>query len=1248
MTRSAPLWRRAGLLPAGLALALLPGTALAHASGQATADPTPRTAAQTRTAQATATVTLVTGDRVTLTPLPGGKQTVTVDRAPGLTGGVRTEDVNGHVRVVPAEAEPYLAKGTLDPRLFDVTELVAQGLAGKGGKAAPPLPLIVTGTAAKAKSRTAPTSVAGATRVRALPSIGATAVTAKKPAAFWASLTEDARRSGNGRAFAAGSGIGKVWLDAKVTADMAESNAQIGTPQAWEAGLTGKGVKVAVLDTGIDAEHPDLKGRVVASKSFIEGQEVADRNGHGTHTASTVGGSGAASDGQEKGVAPDADLAIGKVLSDEGSGSESQIIAGMEWAAKDLDAKVVSMSLGSTEPSDGTDPMAQAVNTLTEETGALFVIAAGNAGGAGTIGSPGAADDALTVGAVDSDDQAAYFTSKGPRYLDNGLKPDVSAPGVDILAARSSLVAGEGAYTTMSGTSMATPHVAGVAALLAQQHPDWDAAQLKNALMSTSKTLDASAYDLGAGRVSVPGATTSPLTATGSADLGFYAWPYEGNEPVTKTLTYTNDSATPLTVRLSTSDVPAGTVTLADTELTVPAHGTARTTVTGDGTDAPVGQLSGQVLAQDADGKVLAHTAFGLVKEEERYTLTVHVKDREGAATPANLALQSLSQGGSTVPAAVGESGTVKLRLKPGSYALSTFLDVRGSHGEDSLGLGYLTAPEITLDHDREVTLDGRTLREISTKLPRATETRQLIMEATRSANGSAYTTQAQVPLTYDSVFAAPSTKPKTGTFEYRTVWRLGKPPLTGKANGKAVSELTLQSGSGVLDGTLNAKLFDAGDGSAAAYEGKDVKGKVVLVHADQSIAPTDLAQYAEDAGAAALLVTDDDPGRLMAYFGTAAYTDRSFPVATANAADGQVLARAAKGGKKVKLTGTARTPYVYDLSVGHPGAIPAADLTIAPRPKDLGTVDTTYYGAKALTGSEFRYSIADAFPIGSGFPERAAFPGTRTDYVSTGKDLRWHESVQAGAGLSLEERGGRVAYPAGKTTRLDWFKPVLHPYLGTGLGWGQTRRGNDLAFNTPGWGDAGPDHTGFGDVWNDDSLTQTTQVQVDGETVTKATSSGINIWDVDPAEHTYKIITDTTTDPGVWGTGVKGHSAWEVRSAETPADRDTTLPIINLNYDVDTALDGSVRAGKRLPITLGGEYVAGASGTGRLTTGALSVSYDAGRTWEQVDLAKKGDTWKGRLSVPRDAKTVSLRASVRDDKGGAATQVLTDALDVK
>lgn len=195
---------------------------------------------------------------------------------------------------------------------------------------------------------------------------------------------------------------------------------------------------MAVLDTGYDPGHPDLKDVVEESESFVPGEDVTDRNGHGTHVASTVAGSGAASDGKEKGVAPGVDLHVGKVLSDAGVGYDSWIVAGMEWAARDAHARVVSMSLGSSEYADGETVLARAVDELSAETGALFTIAAGNDGpDAQTVRSPGTADAALTVGAVDSADAIASFSSRGPRYGDDALKPEITAPGVDILAARS-------------------------------------------------------------------------------------------------------------------------------------------------------------------------------------------------------------------------------------------------------------------------------------------------------------------------------------------------------------------------------------------------------------------------------------------------------------------------------------------------------------------------------------------------------------------------------------------------------------------------------------------------------------------------------------------------------------------------------------------------------------------------------------------------------------------------------------------
>ncbi|MET7984340.1 S8 family serine peptidase [Streptomyces sp. NPDC005281] len=1217
MTRG-PLRRPAALLSAGLVLALLPaGRAGALATAGTAHTASTGTPASARAAGTASTVTLVTGDKVTVTDIGRGKKTVSVVRPRGATGAVRTQVADGTVTVVPDEALPYLRAGTLDRRLFDVSELIRQGLTDRQTAE---LPLIVT---YDPKARTV--TPGGAERTRSLPSIRGAAVDADKGRTFWKAMT----RQLTGRA-----GIGKVWLDGRVKADMAESNAQIGTPKAWEAGLTGKGVTVAVLDTGVDTSHPDLAGRVTQTRSFIDGEEVADRNGHGTHTTSTVGGSGAASDGKEQGVAPEATLAVGKVLSDQGSGSESQIIAGMEWAARDVHAKVISMSLGSTEPSDGTDPMAVAVDTLSKETGALFVVAAGNTGAPSSIGSPGAADSALTVGAVDSADEAAYFTSAGPRHGDNALKPDLSAPGVDILAARSQLVDGSGYYTSMSGTSMATPHVAGVAALLAQEHPDWTGARLKDALMSTSRQLDASVYELGAGRVSVPDAIGARITATGSADLGFLSWPYEDDKPVIRTITYTNSSDAAVELTLAAEGAGEGVATLADTTLTVPAHGTASTTLTGDGSNAPVGQTSGRIVAS-VDGTPVAHTAFGLVKEEERYTLTVHVKDRDGAPTAADLVVQQLAKDVDAYPAAVGDSGTLKLRLGPGTYSLTSFLDVRGAHGADSLGLGFLAAPQIALDRDREVTLDGRKLREIGAKVGRRTETRQLLMEYDRNAGGSDLFGAVQVPVKYDSVFAAPTRKVTEGTFDYRTVWRLGKPLL----EVAGVKEALFQPGATLIEGRGRLPLVDVGDGPFTG-----VSGKAVLARLTDGVDPAALAQAAQDAGAKALFVTDDKPGRLNAWFGTDDYENRPLQIATVDAADAARL----RASRSVDMTGTLNSPYMYDLSHGYRGAVPDRSLTYAPDRGELAVLDTRFHAVKPVQGSEFRYSVADPFPIGIGFQERIDYPAERTDYVSTGTGQTWMESVNVGTG-ALEERSGLVAYRGGSHATLNWFKPVWHPWLGTGLGWGQQRAGNQIQFNTPGWGDSGPDHTGFGDVWSDETgMTQATEVYQDGVLVYDGKSSAGYVWDAPADEHTYKVVTDTTLDPARWKLSTKGHSEWTVRSAATPEDHFTFLPLINLGYDLDTDLAGDVR-GRKVPVSVYAEYVKGAPDTGTIGGGRLEVSYDDGATWKAVPLTDGGKVrWKGTLDVPRDAQFVSLRASAHDDRGGTVGQEIIRAAGVR
>ncbi|MFJ1830525.1 S8 family peptidase, partial [Streptomyces sp. NPDC088178] len=529
--------RRAALLSFTLATTM--ATTLAGGGLVYGATPAPKTGedAVTTPSQAevrTSKVTLVTGDQVTVATRAGKTLAVNILPNHRSAAELRTYTVGTDVYVIPRDVEALVHNGQVDDRLFNVTQLIAQGYDDAHHASTP----MIVRYASGAKG----TAPGGARLTRKLPGLRGAAVSAdkRKSTAFWEAIDDDSARAGTPKARLSG-GIQRLWLDGQVKALLDRSVPQIGAPEAWKDGFDGTGVKVAVLDTGVDPTHPDLADRIVESRSFVPGETVRDGHGHGTHVASTILGSGAASGGKYRGVAPGAGLIVGKVLDDGGSGSESSIIEGMDWAAHS-GAKVISMSLGGGEGADGTDPMSVAVNELTARTGVLFTIAAGNSGPAATsVGSPGAADAALTVGAVDSTDAVTDFSSRGPRGGNGGLKPEITAPGSRIVAARAAgTTMGtpvDGSYTTASGTSMATPHVAGAAAILAQRHPDWTPARLKSQLISTAKTTAAtSVYAQGAGRVDVARALRQPVSASGTVDFGLRDW--DATAPVGKKIEY--------------------------------------------------------------------------------------------------------------------------------------------------------------------------------------------------------------------------------------------------------------------------------------------------------------------------------------------------------------------------------------------------------------------------------------------------------------------------------------------------------------------------------------------------------------------------------------------------------------------------------------------------------------------------------------------------------------------------------------
>lgn len=426
-------------------------------------------------------VTLVTGDVVRMHRTDGGRYVASIEPGPGRHDVTfHTHEVDDELRVIPQDAVPYVSAGLLDTDLFEVSRLLSEGYGGRST-----LPLIVQYGAPGADGLRG----AGVRRTRDLTSINGASMSVRRDALgeLWKELTRGRDQATVARpSFAAG--VSRIWLDGRVHATLEESTAQIGAPRAWETGLDGAGVDVAVLDTGVDFDHPDFEGRIELARDFTGGGTVQDGHGHGSHVAGIVLGSGVASEPRRRGVAPAADLMVGKVLTDKGSGAESWIIDGMEWAAQS-GAEVVNMSLGG-PGGDGTDPMSVALDTLTAETGALFVVAAGNDGQDMSIGAPGVAGAALTVGAVDRNGDLASFSSRGPRPGDLAVKPEITGPGVGIAAPRAGGTAMgtpvDEHYTRASGTSMASPHVAGAAALLAQLHPEWGAEQLKAALVSSA------------------------------------------------------------------------------------------------------------------------------------------------------------------------------------------------------------------------------------------------------------------------------------------------------------------------------------------------------------------------------------------------------------------------------------------------------------------------------------------------------------------------------------------------------------------------------------------------------------------------------------------------------------------------------------------------------------------------------------------------------------------------------------------
>lgn len=313
-----------------------------------------------------------------------------------------------------------------------------------------------------------------------------------------------------------------------IAAQLNQSKATWGlqVTNALTSSFTGKGIRVAVLDTGLDLTHPDFVGRNITSKSFLTGVPTAqDGNGHGTHCAGTICGLAKPSKLPRYGVAPEAELFVGKVLRDNGSGPESAILMGIEWAIVN-NCRIISMSLGRrVSVNEPPDDDYEEIGRTALDNNCLIIAAAGNEsqrpGSIAPVGAPANSTNIMAVAALQRVNNGQFAVA---RFSNGGLNPgggkvDIAGPGVAIYSSWSKTAYGPSplepnrpptgtAYHTISGTSMATPHVAGIAALLAQQTPAPTAHQIMHQLTQTALPIgQLLARDVGSGLVQAPQAS---------------------------------------------------------------------------------------------------------------------------------------------------------------------------------------------------------------------------------------------------------------------------------------------------------------------------------------------------------------------------------------------------------------------------------------------------------------------------------------------------------------------------------------------------------------------------------------------------------------------------------------------------------------------------------------------------------------------------------------------------------------------
>ncbi|MCH1931365.1 S8 family serine peptidase [Shewanella sp. A25] len=1143
--------------------------------------------------------TLITGEVVTA-----------VVRTDGTLGGIRLMGENGAEvitsvfqnkngqYIISPKAQQLVDSRAVDMELFNITKLHA---AGYDDASTDKLPVIIKYQDGTLAGSAVPNAIEGATLTDEIELIDSASfgISKDKAAQVLASLSNDMTVKG-------------VWLDAVINAHRettngvnALANLSPTVPLTGAYGnlankYNGKGVIVAVLDTGYDVEHPDLQGQVLVSKDFsYSSNGVDDLNSHGTHTASTIAGTGHESNGLYAGMAPGAKLLVGKVLTNSGSGSTTGILNGMIWAVNQ-GADVVSMSLGGSGTScDG--PLVDMVEALSDK--ALFVISAGNSFTRESVGIPGCAPSALTVGAADRENNTATFSSRGPSPDGHSAKPDITSQGVDVVAAASG-GRGDTAYRSMSGTSMSAPHVAGGAAIVMQARPELTPRQVKEVLTSSALPTDAHVLEQGAGPMDVNRAVGQSVIAAPNMELGSFA--YDQDIGVTQTqVTLTNVSNKDVTLKLKMSligedgktQMPATLAGLGVKSIVVPANGTADVPVWIDSSVAlrsgAYGAITGRIegtTTGNTDVHVTVPVSFWIQQPEVNLSLNVTDMRGKPAASPSKVYLMNEEDDWGQAVTLI--NGQANVKVPEGNYAIvanvMTYDNDATTNGlvESAAQMAVLNRK---ISQDTHLDFDARNAEKLEFKASKPLAPQGYSFGFTYSLDDNKLAKLAAIDLAPDYVKDMYTwSQGHDDRFRSFVTTRAIAPEAVLKMQNGEVLEYNKQGMAMSFNGEGSAEVVFVGDGGYSVDWSKfDLKGRIALIGNPYYVTST-MVNNAVKYGAVGVLFYR--PGLMGRYKGTIAGTPRIPAVGLTSEQGEALLAEVQAGNNIVSWKGIAaeRTPYAYSINHITDGHIDGGQIVL--QEQKMNKIQAAYHSQNDerpvfVDVMGMTNSTGEFYSTGS--TQLVMAPVVRDEYYTATTKNMWTNIVMPGSVITSEGAffDGPRMMTAGQE-KTSWLKG---PKAGTQLSNGGViayRDTNTVGIKIVRFGDAGGHDGTTGNNWQ--SLyglrVNGTNTYLDSGKVTLPDSNA----QVELEVRTFArgVGSSSTVKDGL-GSFYQG-----IYNFSTDSSKQGIQAVLVPKIDVPVAIDNTLVAGEPVTVKLAGLM----DGVGQVDLADVSLEYGYGQ----------------------------------------------------